>query len=1034
MSTLTPTVHERIARCGTQVYVDGLNTGADVEVDVGEIITNFTATGPGKNVLVASLSQGDKVRARQDAGSGFTLWSPMVTVENALVPPNAGPNMPAEVGSCSQCIRVWGCVPGSHIELIQGSIAVGSGIADRNGARCISVKLEQNEVIHGKMIVCGVDGPESVRPIVTESGLPKPELGSPLYGCQRVVPLSNLHKGSRVRLESSVSGSLGSFCTCWNAVNAWLGSPLVIGHQVRAQPYWDGDRCKQDGPWSEWEDVITPDLGITPILLEALIENDQLIRVGNQVQGADIKVYIADSDDPADIANPDVFGPRPASDEQEIALNEPLNAGMVVWVDQTLCSVTFASNQVEVLPLPPVIYAPTVLEPLYACGGKVTVIGLHAGALVRVFQDGFPIAIGWSGMANSLSLTVAPGLAIGGAVTAIQWVGGMESPVSDPVIVQELTDVHIPRILRPVTLDDHAVWVSGVTPGAKVAIYMGGLLIGESESSESIVKVETNTITGPVTAKVSFCNARQQTSEAVSPIISPCARGSWSNTGNRPEDYGTFVISDWDDGCCDRITGDPLEVPIFGELYYPAIPAGCLSPITDLKIHPDARNLPLVIIAHGYMPSSENSHLGYAYLAHHLANWGMIVYSINLKTISDQHSSTTDPPYQKARGEVILKAIESILGDAEIANHINPEFIGLIGHSMGGEAVVVAQDQNLNRANPFGIKGVVSIAPTQYRSEVSLKEAEYFQMGGSKDLLLGVGGNPIFGSDNAAYFNGMRIFGRAERNKSHAFIYGAVHNPFNTIWSTPGDEADHPVTGGQHRQIARCLINTFFQKTLLGKNEYEGYLEGLILPPTIRNIEIYQQHLRALREVLDNFGDADAQAGLGGQTLNKNSNRQTGTNDTDGMGIQTWEDVEANNSDQCIHNTKCVELSWEEPNAWYFQLGSFNMSDPVKNLSFRICQYHEDLVLNELDREIDLLIEISDGVVSAHVRMGLVGISPFPDTDGNDYSIFRSIRIPADAFEAVNQGVNMAAITEVRLKLSGRPTGHILVDDIELDN
>ena len=127
----------------------------------------------------------------------------------------------------------------------------------------------------------------------------------------------------------------------------------MAGSQIRAQAYWDGERCKQDGPWSDWEDVVNPDEEITPILKEALIENDQFIRVDNQILGAEIKVYIAESNDPTDIANAAEFGPRPASNEQEIALNDPLRPGMMVWVDQTLCAVTFESEKVEVLPLPP---------------------------------------------------------------------------------------------------------------------------------------------------------------------------------------------------------------------------------------------------------------------------------------------------------------------------------------------------------------------------------------------------------------------------------------------------------------------------------------------------------------------------------------------------------------------------------------------------------------------------------------------------------------------------------------------------------
>ena len=39
----------------------------------------------------------------------------------------------------------------------------------------------------------------------------------------------------------------------------------------------------------------------------------------------------------------------------------------------------------------PIVYVPKVLEPLYACGGKLTVTGFHAGVLVRVYQNEFSI-------------------------------------------------------------------------------------------------------------------------------------------------------------------------------------------------------------------------------------------------------------------------------------------------------------------------------------------------------------------------------------------------------------------------------------------------------------------------------------------------------------------------------------------------------------------------------------------------------------------------------------------------------------------
>jgi hypothetical protein len=141
MAQLTPTVHERISRCGVSIPLSGLVGGAAVEVDVAGAVHAFTWAGGGQQVTVPALAAGDVVRARQDDGSGFTPWSPAVLVEDAAVPPTAGPLLPSEVGRCSQCVRVEGLVPGCEVELRQAGAVVGTAIANRHGAACTRVKL-----------------------------------------------------------------------------------------------------------------------------------------------------------------------------------------------------------------------------------------------------------------------------------------------------------------------------------------------------------------------------------------------------------------------------------------------------------------------------------------------------------------------------------------------------------------------------------------------------------------------------------------------------------------------------------------------------------------------------------------------------------------------------------------------------------------------------------------------------------------------------------------------------------------------------
>jgi hypothetical protein len=1023
LPVLPPTVHERLARCGTHVYVSGLITDADVVLTINGFDHHHVATGASHTFVVPSLSDGASVRAKQDDGSGFSNDSPNIIVEEVDLPPVAAPQLPGQVGWCSHCVLVTGCVPGCEVELLQGGTTVGTATANRGGAVCMGVKLgrrdeQKSGVLSGRMIVCGQPGGLASTPIVNDPPLAKPVVGGPLYGCQRIVPLSQLQQGNRVRLETGTGTNLGAFCTCWNAVNVRVLHELVVGEKVRAQPFWDGDLCKENGPWSEWGDVVAPDEGITPVLLPALIETDQLIRVDNQIPGAELRVLIRDSE-----TSPEVeFGPRPANEsgDLEVALAEPLKANQQVSVIQELCGHKEQSEWLTVVPLPPVVLAPVVLPPLYACAGRIQVSNLHPGATVRVFQDGFPVGIGWSGMSSSLSIAANPGLVAGKQVHAVQWVGDMESlPSAPPVIVQSLTDLHPPRILEPVAFGESRVWVSGVSPGARVSIRSAGVLLGEAFASESIVSVPVNSVTGTVTATTSLCEHSRE-SDPVQPITCPCAAGPFEASGSEERSYTPdFHVSPNADG------GD-FDHPITGRLYYPADSAG--------NYHKDAFGLPLVVVAHGYWPPGENSYLGYGYLGHHLARWGMLVYSINLDTVNNLTS--IEQTQQISRGEIILEAIRRIQSDPDLERRLNNERIGIVGHSMAGEGVAVAQDLNHGSSSPLSIRGVVSIAPTHYKPAISLKGAKYLQLYGSKDQLLG-NRSLVTGPNADARFGGFRIYDRAARPKTHFWIYDARHNGFNTEWFNglnvaEGHLVDITLDLDDHRRIAICLINAFFLDALKDQSEYAGYLEGIILPRPVRGYDIFTQHHDLAPGVVDDYGDADDQLSFAEESpVDKMKNRALGEAKAEGLGLGVWDDVEHVPLDHSVHDTRSLELSWTATDVSYrSDTGGLALS-PSHSLSLRVSQFFEDAANNPMGEDLDFFVALSDGTEVAVVRLGLVASVPYPDAAAEILTVLRTGRLPLDAFKAVNPALDLGSIQDVRLLFMARGSGHVLVDDLE---
>ena len=89
----------------------------------------------------------------------------------------------------------------------------------------------------------------------------------------------------------------------------------------------------------------------------------------------------------------------------------------------------------------------------------------------------------------------------------------------------------------------------------------------------------------------------------------------------------------------------------------------------------------------------------------------MVVFSIDMDYVNQQGS--VEHPHQYARAEIILHTIWQLIADAEINPLIDVNSIGLVGHSMGGEAVAVAQFLNQTQSRGLVIKGVVSIAPVR---------------------------------------------------------------------------------------------------------------------------------------------------------------------------------------------------------------------------------------------------------------------------------------------------------------------------------
>lgn len=250
----------------------------------------------------------------------------------------------------------------------------------------------------------------------------------------------------------------------------------------------------------------------------------------------------------------------------------------------------------------------------------------------------------------------------------------------------------------------------------------------------------------------------------------------------------------------------------------------------------DDGTFPLFLIVHGNHGMEDYSDAGYEYIGKHLASRGVIVVSVDENFINGTWSGDFRGREMPTRGWLLLKHLEQWRTWASDSNHdlfqkADLNNIILAGHSRGGEAAPIAarfnklaffpDDANEKFDFNFGIKGIISIAPTdkRYDRRIKLENINYMSLQGSYD------------SDEASFF-GYRQFQRVTYTdssyylKAGVFIHGANHGQFNSSWGKydggpPGKwllNTAPMITMEEQQQIAKVYIGAFVESVFNQKD------------------------------------------------------------------------------------------------------------------------------------------------------------------------------------------------------------------------
>ena len=478
-----------------------------------------------------------------------------------------------------------------------------------------------------------------------------------------------------------------------------------------------------------------------------------------------------------------------------------------------------------------------------------------------------------------------------------------------------------------------------------------------------------------------------------------------------------------------------------------------------------AGSFPLVLIVHGNHARNEPSDAGYEYLGTHLASQGYILASVDENFLNTGGANSLTASLRSegwsgipVRAWLLLEHLR--LWRAWSTDPHNPlygkvdlEHIALIGHSRGGEAVVLANQFNQMGAFPgdakvpfnyhFQIRAVAAIAPTEGNclprtAHVALRDQNFFVMGGSRD------------GDNGTSFKGQsqysrtRFSGAVEAFKASIYIKDANHGQFNTIWGRsdaptvykfPADNRQI-LSGPAQRQVAKVYLTAaFLNVTLKSQTAYRALFQdprkgAAWLPETFILSNYAGSGTRSLASYEE---DADPTTGSDPNV------RITGTN------LQLWREMDVDLKSSKL-GTQVVAVGWNRtphpggPPAYRLVFSKPESISSDTNFVFGASQL---IAAGYEGKPLEWTIAVADAAGQV-ARVPLSHDQPlYPQIQGLPQPaarmdgalsevVMRYFHFPFRDFAIANPSLDLTKLVEISLEFDRSPAGAIVLDDFGL--
>ncbi len=636
----------------------------------------------------------------------------------------------------------------------------------------------------------------------------------PVWQCGRAVVVRGFIANATLDVEVAgaivVAGVPGGFPVPNGALVA-LPNPLVAGQSVRARQTFGGATSGWSAPRTAIDHTVEypagpPRPGINPA---PVYKCGVRTGVGNLLVGSDVWIT-------ADAA--EVGRVQGAASQQGLNINPAYGLGQQVVAWSALCKDPSPPSAVQTSQPPPAPLPVPGFLPVYQGGQQATITNVVNGARITVSRNGvvqFTVA-SW-GYQHLIGLN--PPYNQGEVLSATQQLCPGDPPSgSGTTIVLPCSALPAPGV-APVQQGDTSVTLTSFVSDAQIKVFVNGVKTGDG--SGPVVQLTQPVVSGStvdVYQVVGTCTGntvQELTVQCVAPPV-----------GYDPSALDLFPVgfTEYDGGMV-TVTSNRTH-RIDGTIYYPADADGTRTGFNS-RLAALGR-VPIAFLVHG-RHGGTTSHLGYDYFQQQLARMGIIAVSVDCNA-SDGWGGWTDNI--RDRADIVIASIRHLQGldaggDAIFGGRVDFSRLGLMGHSRGGEAVVVVPE--IITLPGITIRGVISLGPVNSGAS-SGRPSGYALM-----AILPASDGDVVDNSGAMYYDA----GDPAPYKSQLYVHFANHNYFNRTWGDDTGGGLPIMARADHERILSAYGCAFFRSRLLGHNTI-AFLDGSLLPagPLTGNVHL----------------------------------------------------------------------------------------------------------------------------------------------------------------------------------------------------